>query len=334
MFLYAAASNSGSRKTWYILFILLLLALNGYLFYHNISSKNENERVQAELEAVSDEKGQLQIEFNQTIRELEDLKEDITEKDSSLVQMNDLLDEQKGRIERLLSKSKVSKSELAQARAMIDNLRASSENYRHQIEQLKLANSELFEKNQGLVEDVAREVEEKEMVMAEKEETEKKMTNEKNQLVEEKSLLQNRFDRAAVLDADAVKAMAIKLKGKGKEAITDNYKKADKLKVCFDLLPNKAAQTGSQDIAVRIMAPNGITLTNPTMDSGTMPLAESDRTVKYSMMKSLKYAQKKVNHCVYWEQDEEYIGGDYSVEVYHEGYKIGESGFNLNKKIF
>lgn len=330
MFLHAAASNSGSRKTWYILFILLLLLLNGYLFYHNLTSKKENERVQAELEAVSDEKGQLQIEFNQTIRELEDLKEDLTEKDSSLVQMNELLDEQKGRIERLLSKTKVSKSELAQARAMIDNLRASSENYRHQIEQLKLANSELFEKNQGLVEDVAREVEEKEQVIAEKDE----VIGQKNQLVEEKSLLQNRFNRAAVLAADGVVGSAIKMKGGDKEAVTDNYKKADKLKVCFDLLPNKAAQPGSQEIAVRIMAPNGITLTSSTMGSGTMPLAESDRTVKYSLMKSLKYAQKKVNHCLYWQQEEEYIGGDYSVEVYHEGYKIGDSEFNLNKKIF
>lgn len=303
---------------------------NAVLFYYNITGKKDKEKVQAQLKEVSNEKGQLQIEFNETIRELDNIKEEITEKDSSLVQMSDLLEEQKGRIAKLLSRSNVTKSELSQARAMIDNLRASSENYRHQIEQLKLANSELFEKNKGLQEDVESEIEQKEQVMAEKEE----VIGEKNQLIEEKSQLQDMFDRAAVLDADAVMGMAIKMKGSGKEVITDNYKKTDKLKVCFDLLPNKAANPGGQDIAVRIMSPNGITLTNPTLGSGKMDLAESDRTVKYSLKKKLKYNQQKINHCVYWEQDESYIGGEYEVEVYHEGYKIGESAFELNKKFF
>ena len=329
MFLHSAASNSGSRKAIYIILILLLMISNAILFYYNLKGKQDKDKVQTELEAVSDEKSELQIEFNATIRELENMKEEVAEQDSSLVEMGELLEEQKSRIERLLSKNNVSKSELSQARDMIASLQANSDNYRNQIEQLKSANTELYAENQGLQEEVKREVSEKEQVMAEKSE----VIDSKNQLEEEKSKLQSMFNRAAVLAADDIQGMGIKDKG-DKESVTDNYKKADKLKVCFDLLPNKAAEKGKQEIAIRIMAPNGVALTNTSMGSGTMELAEEEKTVKYSLKKNLPYQQVKVNHCVYWEQDEKYIGGDYDVEIYHEGYKIGTSSFNLNKKIF
>ena len=118
-------------------------------------------------------------------------------------------------------------------------------------------------------------------------------------------------------------------KSSGKESETDNAKKAEKLKVCFDVPENLVADPGEKTFLVRIISPEGTTMAVQSSGSGTFMVAGSGEQRQYTTSTTIDYDQKPKNVCTYWQQTTPYAQGNYTVEVYQDGYLLSTKKFEL-----
>ncbi len=329
-------SNTNSKRAIYIVLILLLLLINGILFYSNQSLKKDTKETIGVLE---NEKLSLQNNYDSVLEDLDTYKVENLQLDSALTDLQAQIEDKKLEIERILRKSKASKGELQKADILIQSLQTDAFDYREKITALEFHNKKLTEENTSLQQTVVQKIETIEIVTTEKNELEesltaqiKEVTAEKEILGEEKEQLTEKVDRASIMQVINVIGGGVQYKKKGtKEVKTDVYKKTDKIKVCFDLLENPIVPAGQQDIFLRILGPKGDVLSIEAMGSGNLVLTESEVEIKYTMVSAIPYKQKTSNYCIYWEQNTPFQVGSYIVELYHAGYKIGSDEFRLKK---
>jgi len=326
--------SSSSRGPFYLILIALLLGVNFYIFYNNYKLKKERDSITTEMAHLEDEKNQLQIEYNETIAELDLLQTENEELNEEQLNLKQELEQQKIEIEEVLRKGSANKGELSKARKMLKTLQNKIENYSQQISQLQIANSELADSNTQLQQKVIVQQATNEGLIAEKDSVTSELAGKINQISEEKDQLEAKVAKAQRLYTDRITANGIRLKKNNKQTYTDNAKKAEQIEVCFDLMPNPSIENLSQDVMLRIINPEGVTLALGSSGSGKLTL-DNGQEVQYSTKKQINYKPKqKSNYCVYWQQDQEYAEGVYNAEIYHNSQMIGNTTFELKNKLF
>ncbi|HRO42011.1 MAG TPA: hypothetical protein PL009_04220, partial [Flavipsychrobacter sp.] len=115
-----------------------------------------------------------------------------------------------------------------------------------------------------------------------------------------------------------------------KEKETSKANRVDVFRVTFDIDENRIAEDGVKDLFVRIIAPSGNLLVNAAQGSGSTDTYDG-QNLNYTTVKqiSLKQGEPVSNISVDWHQDNSYERGAYQIEIYNEGYKIGNSSINL-----
>ena len=333
---YNTPSESNSKKPIYLALIGILLLINGILLFNNLSMRKANKETVTTLEG---EKAQLQAEYDTAVQALETLKTDKAATDTTLAQIQLELETKKNEIQKLLSKSNASKGDLSAARAMIENLKTSIQGYEQQISQLRYANQQLTGENTGLKSDVASKSQtiaqqtdsigrlstEKASLTSEKE----NVTRQRDELNTQKEILTGQVNRASVMIATNITATGIKTRKSGKEVNTDNNKRVQKLKICFDILPNAVAKPGNKEILLRMMSPKGEILAIQALGSGVFTNAQTGEEMQYTKKEIFSFSNQKENHCMYWEQNNPFDEGVYTAEVYHDGYLIGSNNVQL-----
>lgn len=328
--------NNNSNKIYYLIAIGALLLINGILLFNNFSMRKANKETVTTLES---EKAQLQSEYDTTVQEFEALKLEKVASDSTLSQIQVELENKKSEIQKLLSKGNATKGDLSAARAMIENLKSSLQGYEQQISQLKYANQQLTGENTNLKGDVASKTQtitqqkdsigrlstEKASLTAEKE----NLSRQREELATQKEILTNKVNRASVMIASNITATGVKTRKSGKEITTDNNKRVQKLKICFDILPNAVAQPGNKEIMLRMINPKGEILAIQTLGSGVFTNAQTGEDMQYTKKEIFSFSNQKDNHCMYWEQNNPFDEGVYIAEVYHDGYLIGTNNIEL-----
>ena len=324
-------TKSMSKTPIFVALILLLLIVNGILFYSNQVLKQEGQDVKTLLE---EEKQDIQNEYNTVLEELETYKIENAEKDSTLAEIQTQIDEQKGEIERLLRKGRATKDELSQAKNLLASLRITSDDYKQQIANLEYQNRQLTAENTNLKTNVTQQSEsisklqtEKEGLLSEK----TTLISEKMNLAEEKSMLDAKVNRASVMQVTDIVGTGVFYKKNGKEIETENYKKADKLRICFDMLSNTVATLEPKEILLSITSPEGDILSVQALGSGTFTTAETGEETKYTTKAQVPYKGKDESYCIYWEQNSPFIQGVYTAELYNQNYVIGNTSFELKK---
>ena len=323
-------SEGGFGKTpIFIAIILLLLLVNGILLFKNQRIKKDNTE---HVEMLETEKGELQTEFDELMQELEDYKIISVEKDSMLIMRESEITEQQEEISRLLRKGKISRSELAQAQELVNSLRLTVNDYKSQIDALNYANQQLTAENTNLKTDITSKTETIESQKSNINELEKEkeiLHTEQSILKEEKDMLQSKVNRAEVLQTSNVEAYAVRYKNSGKEVQVDKAKKAEKIKVCFEVLDNALAPKGNKELFLRVISPEGSTLSVEALGSGVFTGAQNGEAMPYTTKGAIAYEQQRENYCMFWEQNTAFASGNYITELYHEGYLIGKGGFAL-----
>ncbi len=323
--------NGSGKKIFYIILILLLLGINAFLIWKNRSEKKkfaaETAQLRGSLEA---ERDQVKVELNDAVEVIEQLKQENTGLAEQLTEIELKMDEQKSEINRLLSKKNVGRKELSEARKLIEVLRGTSESYRQQIEALQAENMRL--RDTILYKET---VTQKVYALKDSVETEYfAQQAEKETLEMDKQQLEATVATGSVLNASAVKASGIRFKKNGKEVNEDNYKKVEKVKVCFDIMENRIATSGPKDILLRIISPEGSTLAVESLGSGTFTYAKTGEDRQYSTKATIDYNNSQDRYCMFWEQNFPFVEGTYNTEIYHEGYIIGEGDFSFKKGLF
>jgi hypothetical protein len=197
----------------------------------------------------------------------------------------------KSNIEQMKKQKKVSEADY---KKQVDGLNSVVADLTAQIKKLQEENQILITKNDSLGVSLAGQ-----------------MTTNAELQTENKSLSE-KVSLASLLKPTAITATGVRGKSSGKEVETDNSKKAEKLKVCFDLPENMVAEAGEKTFMVRIISPQGTTLAVQSSGSGTFQVAGTDEQRQYTTSTSIDYDQKAKNVCTYWQQTAPFGGGEYT----------------------
>ncbi len=140
--------------------------------------------------------------------------------------------------------------------------------------------------------------------------------------------VENKLKFASVLKAEGVKITI--LKSNGKESDDDEYKasRIDRLKIRATLADNKAAKQETKDFYVRLKTPDGDVFSDPANGGGYFNLADGS-PLSFTLKQSLEFdnSNQKIEFTTF--SGLKYIPGFYKVEVYCDGYKIGEGTFKV-----
>ena len=216
----------------------------------------------------------------------------------------------KAEINSILKKKNASQSELARAKTLIEELNS-------QIETLQAENARLTGENQTLTA-------EKTQLTTEKETLQTDLTTTQA----EKKVLEETVDVGSTFSASNIAIVPINEKSGGKEKETTTAKKVDKLVVSFDV-ENRIAKSGPADMYVMVTAPDGKVISTENVGGTFTTREEGDKT--FTSKITVNYEQGKRQNVQLPLIQEKFQTGDYKIQVYHNGFKIGEGVRTLKK---
>ena len=113
--------------------------------------------------------------------------------------------------------------------------------------------------------------------------------------------------------------------------MTTTAKKVDKLRISFDLDENMITQSGQKELYIVITGPDGIPIALDEQGSGKFSTREGDEKV-FTTKLDINYTQNKRQTVSFdWKQNSNFATGNYKIEVYNNGFKVGEGLKPLKK---
>ncbi len=302
----AGTTSQDNKKGFYLIIIIVLILLNAFFAYNHYTARQENIRLTEEQTQLKSEYAELNAEFDKKQAELDAMKGQNAELDSLLAIRQTELDETRQQIEALLK----DKRELDKARSLIKNLRADNQKYLAQIDSLNNQVQFLTLLSDSLSVDLQT------------------VTEEKTQLLSEKSFLAKKVELSTLLIPESVDASGIFMKSNDREVPTNKAKKTEKLKICFEVPENRGVDAGEKTFYLRILNPQGATIAVASEGSGMFKTVEGNE-MQYTTMARFNYKNEKQRTCVLWSQTQAYGAGTYSIIFFQNGHELGTGSFEL-----
>jgi peptidoglycan hydrolase CwlO-like protein len=300
----APGKKNNSIIYWVVILVLLAGCLYLFMSKNKMAEDNNNElkQKQQQIDSVKTDRAALQSDFDAASAKIDQLVSQNTKLDSALQGNKAEMMKLQSRIRSILGNSNATKAELREAREMIANLNDKSKQYEARIAELEHKNTVLTGEN-------------------------KVLTKERDSTVETNIALKK---VGSVLHASNIRMEPIHVKRNGKEKETSKAKKVNELRITFDIDENRIAESGNKDIYIRIIGPDGNVLSSPSNASGSMTTINGN-AVLYSVMKDIPLIQNQPvkDIVIDWHQDGDYKKGTYAIEIYSEGYKVGNDKVDL-----
>ncbi len=306
-----APQSNDNRNLIYAILIGIILCLLGYIIYDKTQDKKVAQVLQTtqeNYENLDSAKNVLQAEFDVATMKLDTLTANNAQLETALATKNLELTKIKSNITTILQQKNITNAELQKAQSLIAEYKGQVENLLTEVARLKSENKELNVANLQLS------TEKNELIVT------------KDQLTSEKKNLEEKVEVATTLKASNFNITAIKLRGE-KEKETTTAKRADFFRISFVLDENRIATTGQKIIFIAIINPDGTT----SVSEGTIKTREGNE-ISYTNKVSVNYEQGKVTPVSFdWKPGSEFVPGDYKIEVYNNGFKIGEAVKTMKK---
>jgi peptidoglycan hydrolase CwlO-like protein len=284
----------------------------GYLLWNNNKQEQVQQQQQTQIAKVTDEKGQLQKNFDDALVRLDSLTGSNNKMQAQLNERQTEIGKLKNQIRGILKKEKLTEAEKKKADELIKELNDKISNLEQEV-------ARLTTENQQLTADKTQLTQEKE-----------KLTTDLQTTTTAKQDLEKKVDIASTLNASNITITPVHDKKNGKEKVTTSAKRVDKLVIAFDVA-NRIAQTGQTDVYVCITAPDGKPISVPALGSGTFTSREEGDKVYTAKVPVDIEAGKTKSVQFAWKQNTDFEKGDYKIEIYHNGFKIGEGTRTLKK---
>lgn len=315
---YPSATPQQEPKKDFRSLIIALLAIGllatwGYLLFNN--SKQEQTHI-ADLNTitkVTDEKSEIQKNFDESLARLDSISGVNNNIQGKLTESNTEIGKLKGDIRSILNKKNATAAELAHAKELIGQLNGKIAGLEQEVARLTNENQQL---STDLTSEKAKSTQ---------------LTSDLTTTSTAKQELEKKVDVASTLNASNISLTPIKEKKSGKEVVTTTAKRVDKLNIAFDV-ENRIAQSGNTNVYVCITTPDGKPVVADNLGSGTFTTREEgDKSFSFKM--PVNYETGKKSHIEYpWKQGNgDFQKGNYKIEIYHNGYKIGEATRELKK---
>lgn len=308
-----ANQNNNIRGVLTAILVIALLGTWGYIIWDKNNTKETILQKDTIISSTSSQRDELQKELEDATMRYDMLKTSNAKKDSTISAKDREIDEKKSRIQTLLAKVNATAAELAEARSLIASLNGDIEGYKTQVEILQGQKIQLAQ--------------EKVVVTQQRDKIQKDLDSSIN-VIKEK---ENTIDVGSTLHVSNFNIIGLNERSSGKEKVTSNAKKVDKLRITFDLDENMITPSGPKELYVVITSPEGKSITVEEMGSGRFYTREGE-SLPYTQKLEINYIQNKRQTISFdWKQPSEFSTGNYKIEVYNNGFKIGE-GYRPLKK--
>lgn len=289
-----------------------ILGTWGYFLWDKNKSDQKITQLQTQYVAVDSSKNELQKSFDAALTRLDSLTGYNNELEGKLNDRTSEISKLKGQIGSILKKQRLSAAEKKKAQALISELNDKIANLEAEVERLTQENQTLTA--------------EKTQLTADKE----KLTTDLQTTTTQNQELTQKVDIASTLNASGITITPVNEKSGGKEKVTSSAKKVDKLVIAFDV-SNRIAQSGQTDVYVCITSPDGQPIAVEALGSGKFTTREEGEKL-FTAKVPVEFEAGQQKHVEFaWKQNSAFKTGDYKIEVYHNGFKIGEATRSLKK---
>lgn len=304
-----------------------LLGAFGYIWYSKTNEKETDKKQEATIAQKISENTDLNALYEESVARIDSitskntaLNEEILSKNGEIGKLRMEIENDLKQIASLKAAGKSTASEEAKLRQKISTLNAEINNYKARIAELEQQNAALTDENTT----VKTNLQQKETELVTTQGT-------LQQTQTEKTKLEEKVDVGQTLTAVNFYLSGINEKRGGKEKETSTAKRVDKLRIGFELAENRIATSGKKEIFVCITAPDGTPITIEALGSGTFNTREEGSKF-YTNKLDVDYTQGQRKSISFdWKQNSDFQRGDYKVEVYQNGFKIGQSTVTLKK---
>lgn len=288
-----------------------LLGTWGFLLYDKNKSGEKISQQQTQINSLDSAKTSIQQEFDNALARLDSVTGSNNNLQGQLTDRQKEIDAKKAEIRKILNDKKATEGQLAKARAMV---------------------ADLNEKISGLESEVARLTGENQVLtVANTTLKEEKTVLEQNLATAsaEKDELSKTVDVGSTFSASNIRVTPVDVRKSGKEKNTSTAKRVDKLVISFDV-ENRIAKSGPADMYLIVTAPDGKVITDASMGSSILS-TRTDGDKSYTTKISIDYTQGQRKTIQYPIRNGDFGTGDYRIEIYHNGFKIGEGVRSLKK---
>lgn len=291
-----------------------LIALVVVLIVRNNSNTEAVNEAQARADSLAIANDQLLLtnEFNQLNADFNQYEgQQIYLKNDSLVQKyNEARMKVEGLIRELNDEKRSHSKDMAASRAKIKQLEGEITTLkgivRHYLEEIK----RLGEENAGLKQEI-QEVQQKNT----------ELSNQVTQATASNKQLTQTVQLARKLNITNISFHAYNKKGK----IEKNITKARQLGVSFTVSPNNTAAAGMKTFYMRVISPEGSLL------GGGGSFSIDGQSVQSTSQRAVEYANEEMSVSIYWDVNTTLTPGDYTVEVFCDGYRLASRHFTMKK---
>jgi len=289
-----------------LILMTILAAVFGYLYFkeHNITQKQETDltaRVQ-ELAASEIKLDSISKQLDARILEVQNLGGDIAE-----------LQKVKASLENDRAALRKGNASMGRKIKEYEEFLTKKDT---EIAQLREENQQLISQNEGLTQ------ERNEL------QTSRQAVRDSLSGVQAKNTeLESKVTMAAALRARNVKVYAVSSKGKVREGENVKSKRVDKVRVDFILEKNPLTATDDKTIYMRIIDPTGATISDTKTGSGVFQYNGQEQG--YTISKDITYSNNNQDVSIMYDRDAPFTSGKYTIELYAEGFSIGEGSFSV-----
>ena len=264
-------SHIKTNKIIYILSLFVIVLIIFLFVQKNTMQQEMDLKVQ-----FIEQKNMLRNQLDDIIDEHEDLLDEYGELNQDLQQKDSVIRQQVLEINSLLE----TKKDLKQAFKKIEVLKTISKKYIDTIDSLVNVNNRLRSEKDSVI-------------------TVNKNINWKNyKLNKQNEKLAETVSKGSILEVERLEVYPIKRKITGKEAITKQAKKTQKLQICFSVLGNSIAESGTKKAYIQIVSQDGLVLKSNSL---IQTILELD-TVDVTTFTEFDYQNRTIDHCHEWER--------------------------------
>ncbi len=282
--------------------ILALILGIAVLSFFLITSRRTLQDVRQEREITAELNLGLQMELDSVLFEYNQARQ---EYDMTIVEKDSIIQASAKEIQQLIARQ----ADYNRIRRQLNALREVTQTYVHEIDSLHTVARELRAENVQIKENL------------------RQVQQRTTELVQDKQLLEGKVEKAAVLRAYQMQADAIRLRTRDREEETDRARRAEQLRLCFTLAENPIAPPGIYNLYMRIAGPDESILR--LSDDDIYSFVFQQDTLQYSVKGTIDYRNREISACLYWERTGEFEPGVYSISLFTDDARLGETSVTL-----
>jgi peptidoglycan hydrolase CwlO-like protein len=290
---------------------IALIAVASYLIVDKNKTSDVIQQQQTQIAKVTDDKSEIQKSFDASLVRLDSMTSVKTGLETKLTSSNSEIAKDKAEIRSILNKKNATAAELSKARDLVAQLNNKISTMEQDIARLTKDNESLTQDKVALVQDTA------------------KLNQDIASTTATNVDLSKKVDVASTLNASNIAITPVKVKGNGEQKVTTTAKRVDKMMISFDVA-NRIAEPGQTDVYVCVIGPDG----KPVADAkgaGTFTTREDGDKSFTAKVPVVLDASRKKNVEFGFTPDNRFVEGNYTIQIYQNGFKIGEATRELKK---